>query len=262
MNKTKTFLYSIIALGLTATSCTTTAKEEPTTNTKEEPTTDTITKPTINPTTVSDIDGNIYHTVTIGTQTWLVENLKTTKYRNGDSIETTHPSITIINPYNTDSKYQWAYDGEKINVDKYGRLYTWYAVNDSRNIAPIGWHVATDAEWTTLETYVTAHSGTSLNTAKALASTTDWNTGTSIDDIGNNLSINNYSGFNALPGGSRVAAGWFGYLGNSGCWWSSSVGYADKAWGRNLNYYNSIGMIRIGNEKRLGLSVRCIRDSQ
>ena len=85
--------------------------------------------------TIKDIDGNVYITVTIGTQVWMVENLKTTKYRNGDLIGTTTPATKDITNETT-PKYQWAYNGNESNVDIYGRLYTWYAVTDSRNICP------------------------------------------------------------------------------------------------------------------------------
>ena len=104
-------------------------------------------------TLTTDVDGNVYHTVTIGTQTWMVENLKTTKYRNGEAIGT-----TIGNVLNSStSTYQWAYGGIEANVAKYGRLYNWYAATDIRGIAPAGWHVPNDAEWTTLESYVNTH---------------------------------------------------------------------------------------------------------
>lgn len=95
---------------------------------------------------VTDVDGNSYTSVKIGIQVWMAENLRTTKYRNGDLIGTTTPATLDIRTENT-PKYQWAYEGNENNVATYGRLYTWYAVNDSRNIAPIGWHIATNAEW-------------------------------------------------------------------------------------------------------------------
>jgi uncharacterized protein (TIGR02145 family) len=83
--------------------------------------------------TIRDIDGNAYTSVTIGTQIWMVENLKTTKYRNGDLIGTTNPATLDITNEST-PKYQWAYDGNETNVATYGRLYTWYVVTDSRNV--------------------------------------------------------------------------------------------------------------------------------
>ena len=92
--------------------------------------------------TVKDIDGNVYHTVTIGTQIWMVENLKTTKYRNGDGI----PNVTDNTQWGNLTTWAYCnYNNDAANGTKYGKLYNWYAVNDSRNIAPTGWHVPTDA---------------------------------------------------------------------------------------------------------------------
>src|SRR5664279_2839934 len=102
---------------------------------------------------IENIDGNVYTSVNIGTQVWMVGNLKTTKYSNGELIGTTTPATLDIS-LETTPKYQWAYDGNESDVSIYGRLYTWYAVTDSRNICPTGWHVPTDAEWTTLNTYL------------------------------------------------------------------------------------------------------------
>ena len=197
--------------------------------------------------TVTDIDGNVYHTVTIGTQTWMVENLKTTRYRNGDPITE-----------------QWAYNNDANNAAKYGRLYTWYAATDSRGIAPAGWHVPTDAEWTTLENYLIAngynYDGTTTGNkiAKALAATTDWNTDNGSGTIGNDLTKNNSSGFTALPGGSRSGGGAFNDVG-VGYWWSSTEATTAGAWGRGLYYYDD-GLGRGFSTKSLGFSVRCIKD--
>lgn len=89
----------------------------------------------------------------IGTQVWMVENLKTTKYNNGDFIGTTSPTTLNIEAESS-PKYQWAYDSNENNVSTYGRLYTWFATTDSRNICPTGWHIPTDAEWTTLVNFL------------------------------------------------------------------------------------------------------------
>src|SRR5512133_2727329 len=105
------------------------------------------------PHSVKDIDGNVYQTITIGTQVWMVENLKTTKYRNGDLIGTTTPASLVIEGESA-PKYQWAYDGNESNVAIHGRLYTWYVATDSRNVCPTGWHVPSDAEWTVLTDYL------------------------------------------------------------------------------------------------------------
>ncbi|HRZ96430.1 MAG TPA: FISUMP domain-containing protein [Paludibacter sp.] len=221
-------------------------------------------------TTIKDIDGNHYKVVKIGTQTWMAENLKTTKYQNGEAIGTTNPANKDVSG-ETAPKYQWAYNDNDSNVTKYGRLYTWYAVVDTRNIAPVGWHVPTDAEWTQLENYMIvngynydgSHSGNKI--AKALAATTDWteyiNTGT----IGYELSKNNKSGFTALPGGIRGTDGSFsngsylGAFGYSGCWWSSTENSFTYPWIRHLEYYY-VKLDRAGGEKGAGFSVRCVKD--
>ncbi len=95
----------------------------------------------------------IFNAIIIGTQVWLQENLKTTRYNNGDLIGTTTPATFDIRPEST-PKYQWAYEGNESKADTFGRLYTWYAVTDSRGICPIGWHVPADAEWTTLTDFL------------------------------------------------------------------------------------------------------------
>jgi len=209
------------------------------------------------PTTITDIDGNVYHTVTIGTQTWMVENLKTTHYRNGNPI----PNIT--------EKATWSAlttgaccdsDNKAANGIKYGHLYNWFAVSDNRNIAPQGWHVATDAEWTILESYVSANLGKSGSVGKALAANTNWESCTKNGQIGNNLLTNNSSGFSALPGGYRnYDDGSFNNVGYGGYWWSSTEDNTDYAWGRGMNYCSSyVGRGR--NIKQNGFSVRCVRD--
>ncbi len=119
----------------------------------------------------------------------MAENLKTTKYRNGDEIGTT-TNTSILN-YVT-SKFQWTYNGDENNAAKYGRLYTLYTVADTRNIAPEGWHITSNAEWTTLENFLIAngynYDSTPYNRiAKALTSTTDWSTFTGLGTIGNDL---------------------------------------------------------------------------
>lgn len=215
-------------------------------------------------TAIKDIDGNVYTTVTIGTQTWIVENLKTTKYRNGEEIGTTIPSNFDISA-ETEPKYQWAYNGDENNVPNFGRLYTWYAVTDARNIAPEGWHVASDEEWTILENYLIAngfnYDGTTTDNkiAKALAATTDWNSSTNIGAIGNDLTKNNTSGITALPGGFRYYFGLFEGLQNIGYWWSSTTYDTGNALRRRLIYDNNNLDVSYST-KTYGFSVRCVRD--
>jgi uncharacterized protein (TIGR02145 family) len=122
---------------------------------------------------VTDIDGNNYSTVIIGSQVWMVENLKSIKYCNGDTISSTIPAAFNISNEST-PKYQWAYDGIDSNANTYGRLYTWYTVTDIRNICPTGWHVPSIDEWTVLSDYLTnngyGYEGSGYDIAKSLAS--------------------------------------------------------------------------------------------
>ena len=190
---------------------------------------------------ITDIDGNNYHSIKIGTQVWMVENLKTTKYRNGDLI----PNVADGNAWsNLTTGAYCNYDNNENNAATYGRLYNWYAVNDSRKIAPIGWHVATDAEWTTLINFVGANAGTKLK------SKTGWNSdGNGTDDYG----------FTALATGSRNYDGAFHNIGDNGYWWSSKEYDTINAWLRYMYYFNN-SVERASTSKKDGFSVRCVKD--
>jgi len=197
--------------------------------------------------TVKDIDGNVYKTVTIGKQVWMKENLKTTKYRNGDLIGTTTPATFHIVEEST-PKYQWASDGNESNVATYGRLYTWYAVTDKRKLCPTGWHVPTDTEWTTLTTYL---GGESVAGGKLKETgTAHWKSP--------NSGATNESGFTALPSGSRYLNGTFPVIGYSGYWWSSALS-SGSAYYWSVEYNNS-SVHRDYDPKHDGFSVRCLRD--
>jgi uncharacterized protein (TIGR02145 family) len=205
---------------------------------------------------VKDIDGNVYHTDTIGDQVWMTENLRTTKYSDGSPI----PKITNNNAWAdlTTGAYCNCNNDPAIGA-KYGKLYNWHAVNDNRNIAPKGWHVATDDDWKVLEAYLTGNPGASVNVAKALATTTDWNSSEETDAIGNDLPINNSSGFTAFPGGNRTNDGAFGFNGYEGGWWSSTESYTYNAWARTLSYDSN--RLETGSYgKKCGFSVRCVKD--
>jgi uncharacterized protein (TIGR02145 family) len=197
-------------------------------------------------TTVTDIDGNVYHTVTIGTQTWMVENLKTTKYRNGELIPNVAGSWASL----VTGAYSW-YNNDVANKAVYGGYYNWYAVADSRNIAPAGWHVPSDSEWTTLTDYL---GGPSVAGGKLKeAGTAHWLTP--------NTDATNSSGFTALPGGYRYYYdGTFNNVGSDGNWWSSTAGDATYAWGRYLFYYNAGVHRGYYGYLQIGLSVRCVQD--
>jgi uncharacterized protein (TIGR02145 family) len=213
--------------------------------------------------TVTDADENIYNTVTIGSQCWMQENLKTTRYRNGDLIGTTTPAILDISS-ETNPEYQWAYNGNESNVATYGRLYTWYTVTDSRNVCPEGWHVPTDAEWTTLTDFLTnngyGYDGSGDEIAKSMATISGWTTDPTAGNVGNNQAGNNSSGFSALPGGSRFTSGAFLTIGAAGIWWSATEGSATLAWCRYMIYRTSI-VTRDHNVKSYDFSVRCLRDN-
>jgi uncharacterized protein (TIGR02145 family) len=198
--------------------------------------------------TVTDYDGNVYHTVTIGKQTWMKENLKVTHYSEGGLINTTTP-VTLDISKDSMPKYQWAYNGDAKNIAVYGRLYTWYAVTDSQKICPIGWHVPTDAEWTTLTTYL----GGQRTAGGKLKDTgiTHWNSP--------NTGATNEKGFTALSGGYRGGFGSFYDMGISGYWWSRTGFVTPIAWYRLMNY-NDGNVSRSSSGKTLGLSVRCLRD--
>ena len=204
--------------------------------------------------TVTDIDGNIYNPVTIGTQVWLQENLKTTRYNNGNFIGTTTPATFDIRPEST-PKYQWAYEGSENKADTFGRLYTWYAATDSRGLCPVGWHVPADVEWTTLSAFL---GGTSVAGGKMKATGTIEN-GDGLWYVPNQYATNS-SGFTALPSGFREDQGIFKEIGYNCYWWSSTELYQTSAWSRGLAHDD--GVLNGGvNYKKSGLSVRCVKDS-
>jgi len=200
---------------------------------------------TLTTTKAQDIDGNLYSSVKIGTQTWMGENLKTTKYRTGESIS---KPTTATNWSNATYGAWCDYNSDAANGTKYGHLYNWYAVSDNRNIALLGWHVATDAEWTTLTTYLDENvAGSKLKETGTL----NW--------AAPNTDATNQSGFMAIPCGTRYSNGTFDGVGNYGYWWSSSENYTNNAWGRYM--YSNISYVdRSYSGKAAGLSVRCVRD--
>lgn len=204
------------------------------------------------PVTVTDIDGNIYHTVTIGSQVWMVENLKTTRFRNGDTIS--NISIDWMWPSYSESNYgiYGDYDNVPGNSTTYGKLYSFNTVNDSRNIAPTGWHVPSDAEWQTLITFL---GGESI-------------AGSKLKETGNvlwltpNAGATNESGFAARPGGRRTSYdGTFELKGEHGYWWSSTedISNPGNVWARKMNYDNS-DVENLSMSTGWGFSVRCVKD--
>ncbi len=183
-----------------------------------------------------DIDGNAYNIVTIGTQTWMKENLKTTHYANGDPINYAGSCPAVTTP-----AYCW-YSNDINNKNKYGAIYNGYAAQDSRNICPAGWHVATDTEWTTLIDYL---GGTSVAGAKIKETgTTYWNTANST----------NSSGFSARGAGQSFSSSGVNYLflKSNSLWWTPN----NIFWSLNDN----LTVNKVVNSDYGGCSVRCVRD--
>jgi len=197
--------------------------------------------------TLTDIDGNVYKTVTIGTQTWMAENLRTTKYNDGTAIPIVTDNIAWVN-LNTGA---YCHYNNTINADTiatFGRLYNWYAVNTGR-LAPDGWHLPTDEEWTTLITYL---GGESIGGGKLKeAGTMHW--------IYSNEAATNETGFTALAGGYRIFDGTFSYIGENGSWWSATETDINLALAWHMTRYDSFANRFLYN-KQPGLSVRCVKD--
>jgi uncharacterized protein (TIGR02145 family) len=220
------------------------------TNTNTTDTTKTSTNGIPGP-SVTDIDGNTYKTVTIGKQTWMAENLKTSKYSDGKAI----PNVTDNAKWSNDTLGAWAfYNNEASNNAKYGKLYNWYALspttNGNKNVCPTGWHVPTDAEWTVLTDYL---GGANVAGSKMKeVGTTSWNSP--------NEDATNTSFFTGLPGGFRSNNGSDNHVGINGYWWSSTVYNTGHAWYRVLTYSGG-GALRLSyGIKSFGFAVRCLKD--
>jgi uncharacterized protein (TIGR02145 family) len=218
---------------------------------------------------VTDIDGNVYQTVRIGNQVWMAENLRVTRYNDGSPI----PFNTIEVLWNdTIPKYCFLYNTTDSNLIKnYGALYNGYVVNplNPKKITPTGWHLPSSAEWDTLKNYLIANGyswdGTTTGNriAKSLAAKTDWKTDDRAGAVGCNLTLNNETGFSALPSGSHreTTDGFKG--GNQVCsWWAVDeikVNYAYVQKVQNLSYL--LDSLYINSEGfNCGFSIRLLRD--
>jgi len=180
--------------------------------------------------------------VTIGSQVWTSKNLDVSKFKNGEEIPEAETKDQW-KAFSDANEAAWCYYENKT---EYGKLYNWYAVNDPRGLAPAGFHIPTDAEWTTLTNYL---GGETIAGAK-MKSNTGW------EDNGNGT---NSSAFAGLPGGYRDYDGDFLTIGAYGGWWSSSEYDTDNAWYRSL-YYSNGNVVRNYYNKQNGFSVRCLRD--
>lgn len=221
-----------------------------------------IKKPNTTGTFKDKRDGQTYRWVKIGTQTWMIDNLRATKYRNKDSI----PNVTDVTSWpNLTTGAYCNYNNDASYANRFGCLYNWYAVSDNRNLAPVGWHVASDAEWSTLESYLIENgynfdgSVDGNHIAKSLASTTDWSTSSKNGSVGNDLSKNNESGFNALPGGYRIYNGSFANMRYHAFWWTSTESGSDKAIYRYLHFSSST-LSAFPDSKNWGRYIRCVKD--
>jgi len=210
-------------------------------------TNDTIDTPiTFNPGvtygTVADIDQNIYKTLTIGAQTWMAENLRTTRFNNGDEI--TYVPYTLTWSDSTTKSYCW-YHSDSVN---YGALYKWAAVSNG-NLCPAGWHVPSDGEWTTMINFL----GGDTSAARKLMETggVHWET--------TSYTLTNESGFTAIPGGYRSSKGIYSNIKRSAYWWSSTEAGSINAYCRNI-YFGFNAVTRTNSPKASGLSVRCLKD--
>lgn len=198
--------------------------------------------------TMEDQDGNVYKTVTIGTKTWMAENLRTTKYNDGTAI----PNVTGNDEWSNLTTGAYCNYNNTSNVESiasYGRLYNWASVNTGK-LAPKGWHIPTDAEWTQLTDYL---GGTNVAGGKLKETgATHWES--------TNMGATNESGFTALPGGLRNIYGIFTDIGKSGQWWSATESGASTAWNRNIVFYNSFVSSSVSSKNVVGNSVRCVKD--
>lgn len=196
---------------------------------------------------LTDQDGNIYKTVKIGTQTWMAENLRTTKYRNGDEIQ------KVVN----DSEWAYLSSGAFCNYNNtedyntiatYGRLYNWFVIDDSRNVAPNGWHVPSDAEWTTLINFL----GGDLNAGGKMKMKE------SLIWVNPDPNITNESGFTAIPAGMRE---WYTgeYSFACGFWSNTQADDGVSSWHRSLSVDNNT-ITRYQPNKMYGFSIRCVKD--
>lgn len=206
-----------------------------------------------------DYDGNNYRTIRIGNQLWMAENLRTKHFRNGDPI----PNGTGVGDYSMETapEYQFSYNDDENNANVYGRLYTWYAVTDSRKLSPKGWHIPTLAEWNQLKLYL------GMNPMDTdLVYDTSNNLGGLLKENGTehwltpNKGATNATGFTALPSGLRRQAGTFNDLQHVTYIWAPDAYDLENAWYNAMSNYHSAVVLTRANKKN-GFAVRCVKDN-
>ncbi|MBT5539430.1 MAG: hypothetical protein HOK29_10840 [Candidatus Marinimicrobia bacterium] len=195
---------------------------------------------------VTDIDGNVYETITIGDQLWMAENLKVTHFNNGDEIPSgfAHSQWEYLNT----SAFA-VYNDYSGNAEIYGNLYNGHVIDDDRSVCPEGFHLPSDEEWTVLTDFLGGSAGSQLAGNADL-----WNSGDLINDIAFGT-----SGFLALPGGYRYTLGYFNLMSDDCYFWSSTTFDSSAAWYRRINRNNSEATRTTGNIQH-GFSVRCTGD--
>jgi uncharacterized protein (TIGR02145 family) len=203
---------------------------------------------------VTDIDGNTYQTVRIGSQEWMAENLKTTRYRDGSDIECPGTDDDSWEN-NTSGAYAW-HDNDINNKETYGALYNWPAVNSARGLCPEGWHIPTDTEWQTLVDYLGGEEiagGSMKSTRTEPEAHPRWDSP--------NTGATNHSGFAALPGGLRRSDGTFRESGVYSAWWAATEDDATEteAWHRSISYFDTL-VFHFVYGKGSGMSIRCVKD--
>ncbi len=200
--------------------------------------------PTPVPVVMTDIDGNVYPTITVGGMVWTSENLRTTRYKDGTAIVT---GLDVSNWIRTTGGAYSVYGDLPANNTTYGKLYNWAAVHTGL-LAPAGWHVPSQAEWTAL---VASLGGSGMAGGKLKSTSVLW--------IAPNVGADNSSGFGGLPGGYRGTTGLYATLGNTGFWWSTTERNTTQANYTSLdNGYTS--SFSNGATKTFGYSIRCVRD--
>jgi len=189
---------------------------------------------------------SIAQTVTIGTQVWMTKNLDVSTFRNGDPIPQAKTDEEWVKAGDNKQPAWCYYENDPANGAKYGKLYNWYAVSDSRGLAPVGYHVPSDAEWEKLVDYL----GGEGKAGDKMKSKQGW------AEDGNGT---NSSGFSGLPGGTRYNYGAFIYIGEYGYWWSFTENNTNDAWNCYLSFnYGDVSRNNLNKEE--GFSVRCLRD--
>lgn len=215
--------------------------------------------------TVTDIDGNVYRTVKIGSQVWMAENLKTSKLNNGESIK----SVKYNNDW-SDANYPlycWYDNNESLYSNPFGALYNWYTVGTNK-LCPIGWHVPSQSEWGILINYLVKtgqnYDGSTIGNkaAKSIAAKKHWRITDDLEygSVAYNQSENNSSGFNGYPAGYRSNIdGHFAFIGTEAKWWTSTQSGTYHAYYFSITYFENY--IDTNNaSKTIGGSVRCIKD--